>query len=963
MTKLYLPLVLIFLSAQLFSQKKLRQQVDYDIYVKLDTLKKELKGIEEITYHNNSEQAIERIYINLWANAYSSKNSSYFRMMRQSFNMNYSIIKKSNLGGYNEIKFHNGEKLLKIDYIDEDRQIAIINLEEPVNPNDSAHFTIEFLLKIPKDIDGLGYSGGQYNFTNWYPRICAFSEGKWHPYLLNYNRLQYSEFGDYNVTMWIPKHKKIVAPGYFAQNYQKSDNDLVKKLADSDCQENTYNLSNADDFSWYVISNIEQKNFVFVDNNKNTYSVSVYSNLGSTISCLDDRINGFLESFIDFSSKNGLSLNSPTLSIISTPGISVPRFSKGIATIGQSKSYYDFLREKEKLSYNLFRMSIRDNLKIDFVKSPWISDGLASFLFRKHIEEIDQDRKNHSTKYISFKDLLKNEKSGCFCDFKPATLSLDSYETIPEYETYVNKRTAKVFNYIDKIHDSLYLIQAFKKVFTYQSFETSAAANFIERLNEALNCNDNWLIEGLLGSELPFTYTFNNSIKENEKIKVKVKNEGKYSFPYKIDLYYKRLLLDSKLVNGHQDTLTSFFNNNNANLVKLHDDEIENHDNGLVTRSIIFNGNWHPVSSNFPNTKNSQIIILPMPSSNRNDGIQAGFSFILKNNNIMDFSFGNISYGFRSKSFVGLLKTSNSLKINSNLNLKYGLSMNSYTRYHDRLLDYNLKYFRFSPFLEMNIKSCDLNKYKKNFKYQLTYISDQEYNERIVDFKRFVNEISFVLSRKSISNNKYFKLSLENQFFNYNIKHNHILLTGEYMMDLLYKKNKYINLRFYSSCFLYNTQYNSPEIEIGSISLTGNSLNDYKYQYPYIVDRSAEGGFFVRQIIQGYGGFKNGISRFSKIGVSNKFIVSTNLSMDLPFMTVIKPFVDFGIYGNTDISGDQKTNFLYSAGLEFDLIKKYFKIYIPVINSKVLEDYYSDTYNYSLIGKISFSLNISELKL
>lgn len=962
MKNLYKSLVIIFLSAQLLAQNNLRQQVDYNIYVKLDTQKKELQGVEEITYHNNSNQEIDKIYINLWANAYSSRNSSYFKEMQESFNMNFALIKKSNLGGYKEIKFHQKDKILNIEYSDDDRQIAIVNLNEAVHPHDSVHFTIEFVLKIPKDIDGFGYSGGQYNFTNWYPKICTYSEGKWHPYQLNYNRLQYSEFGNYNVTIWAPKYKKIVAPGYLVQNYHKSENDLLKKFAIEDCQGNTYNLSNTDDFSWYVLSNIEQNMLVFVDDNKNIYSVTFYSNLGSIISCNEDRLNGFLSSFINFSSKNGLALKSPTLSIISTQGIVVPRFSKGIVTMEHMETYFDFLKQKEKLSYNLFRMSIRDKLKIDFVDSPWISDGLASFLFRKHIEEVDDDRKYHSHNYVSFQKLTKEDKSGCFCDFKPATLNLDSYETLSEYETYVNRRTAKVFNYIDKIHDSLYLSQVFKKVFSQLPDETINPSYFTSKLNEALDCKDNWLIDGLLGSELPYTYTFTNSIKENDNIKVKVKNEGKYSFPYKIDLYNKRSLIDSKIVSGHPDTLTSFLTGQNANLIKLHHDEIEKNNNGLITRSLIFDGRCNPVTSNFPETKKTRLNLFPMPAINMYDGFQAGLTFSLKNKKIFESGIGNISYGFRSKSFVGLFKTTNSLQISSDLTLLYGISANSYNRYHDRVLDYNLKYFRFSPYVKLNLNSCNLNKLKKSIEYQFTYISDQNYDERIIDFSRYVNEISFVLSRKSLSNNKLIKISLENQYFNYKIKHNHILLTGEYVLNSLYKKNKYINLRLYGSAFLYNSHYNSSDIEIGSISLTGNSLNDYKYQYPYIVDRSADGGFWVRQIINGYGGFKNGIAINSGIGVSNKYIVSANLSMDLPFMKVIKPFADFGIYGNTGNSGDKKTNFLYSAGIEFDLFRDYFKIYIPVINSRVLEDYYSETYLYSLLGKISFSLNINELK-
>jgi hypothetical protein len=954
-------LIFIIFSFPIFSQDELRQKVDYEINVTLDTLNQELNGVELITYHNRSSLNIDKIYVNLLANAYSSKKSTYFNKLQESFNEEYSFIRKKHLGGYQEFSFYASDGLLKYEYADNDKQIAIINLKKSIKPGESVIFRSVFKIKLPNDIDGFGYNKGQYNISNWYPKISTFYEGNWYPYTLNYYRLGYPEYGDYKVTIWFPDNYNIVAPGNNFQNQEEINHEKIMKPVNAGLSKMNFSLDNSDDFSWYVSKDIEKRIFVYSYNNTEIIAVNYYTKKDSIEDCDQDQFNSFFKSYFDYLYENGLELSFKNLHVIATPEIIVPRFTKGIISFAPKGYYNDILYLKESLCENLLKMAIRDQVRIDYCQNPWISEGLTSFLFRKYIENYDTNNKKKSYDYKGFKKYLDEGISKCFCEYKPATLNFDSYEVYPEFDLFVKQRTTNTFNYLDKLYDKGFLTKVFRKIFEQDSVKYRNVDDLIKKLNDELKIEDNWLTDGLLGKKYPYRYSIQNTEKKDQTTTITVKNEGNYKIPYKLKYYYKKTLLDSLFIDGHNGAKISTFNKTDGQKVKLEYSNFTKEYGGLVVSSYVKNRGINQTSSNLNRELHKNFLLVPMVAYNHYDGLQTG---ILLNNGTDDGSNSttiNLAYGWNSKKIVGMLRTEYTYKLDDNRSLKYGLKANSYDRQSIPNDDLKLKYLRISPWVKINFKNCDHNAFKNSLEYMFTAIADQKFEEKVIDFKRYYNEFRFVGSKSKLKSFQNFNFGLENQINNSNTSHNHILLTGEYNFEKLYLKYSFINFRLYFGAFLYNTKYNSPNNEIGSLSLMRTNFSDYKYQFPILVERSATESFWIRQLIPGYGGFKNGIDSRLGIGVSNKYVASFNSSITIPYVPVLKAFLDLGIYGNNNPEDSQKVKFIYSAGIEFEVIENKLSLYLPLLNSKEIENYYNKQFKKPFSGKISFFVNFEQL--
>src|SRR3954469_23292865 len=67
---------LFFSSVNLLAQENWQQKIDYQINVKLDDKTHTLTGSESFIYHNNSPQALDKMYIHVWPNAYKNGNTA-----------------------------------------------------------------------------------------------------------------------------------------------------------------------------------------------------------------------------------------------------------------------------------------------------------------------------------------------------------------------------------------------------------------------------------------------------------------------------------------------------------------------------------------------------------------------------------------------------------------------------------------------------------------------------------------------------------------------------------------------------------------------------------------------------------------------------------------------------------------------------------------------------------------------
>lgn len=198
----------------LFAQDYWQQEVNYKIEVRLDDVNNFLHGNETFEYINNSPEALDKIYIHLWANAYKDGESALAKQQYNNGNDQLKYGSDSIKGFIDSLDFKvNGVKTNW--YFEEfNDDIAIIELSTPLNSGESLMINTPFRVKIPNgSISRLGHVGESFQITQWYPKPAVYDKDGWHqmPYL-NQGEF-YSEFGSFDVSITLPKNYVVGSTG------------------------------------------------------------------------------------------------------------------------------------------------------------------------------------------------------------------------------------------------------------------------------------------------------------------------------------------------------------------------------------------------------------------------------------------------------------------------------------------------------------------------------------------------------------------------------------------------------------------------------------------------------------------------------------------------------------------------------------------------------------------------------
>jgi hypothetical protein len=205
-------LLTLYASAQ--SDNYFQQEVNYKISVTLNDVNHTLTGFEEFEYVNNSSQDLDYLLIHLWPNAYKNSKTA---MARQKFmDRDYFMLWAGSepKGFIDSLDFQIDGNKVRWEYLQGYEDIAVLYLDRPINPGGRIKVTTPFFVKIPSGtISRLGHIGQSYQITQWFPKPAVFDKNGWHemPYLTQGEF--YSEFGSFDVSISLPENYTVGATG------------------------------------------------------------------------------------------------------------------------------------------------------------------------------------------------------------------------------------------------------------------------------------------------------------------------------------------------------------------------------------------------------------------------------------------------------------------------------------------------------------------------------------------------------------------------------------------------------------------------------------------------------------------------------------------------------------------------------------------------------------------------------
>jgi len=201
-----------------------QQKVDYRIETSIDTVAHAVSGSEHITYHNNSPDVLDYLWVQLDQNVRSLEHSRTYQI-RQALPEEIDPRARRWLG---VDPFDGGYDITRVQVVGDDGQLADaayrinstlmkVSLSNPVMPGESTELEIDWSYNVA-DFGRGGKEevsdGWIYELAQWFPRLSVYDDvNGWQTDQFLGRGEFYLEFGDYDVQITVPANHIVEATG------------------------------------------------------------------------------------------------------------------------------------------------------------------------------------------------------------------------------------------------------------------------------------------------------------------------------------------------------------------------------------------------------------------------------------------------------------------------------------------------------------------------------------------------------------------------------------------------------------------------------------------------------------------------------------------------------------------------------------------------------------------------------
>jgi hypothetical protein len=210
-----------------------QQQVDYDIDVSLNEARRTLTGTEQVTYRNNSPDALGYLWLlldqqNYRRDSLAERSRTYTNSDTVSVNEVLRVQRFQDWeGGFNDLTITGPDgRAVPFTIVD---SMLRLDLPRPLATGESFTFTMSFTLPLP-ETNVVGGRSGYECFTKpgedgnciflaaqWFPRLAVYSDYEgWHNAQFLGSGEFTLEFGDYDVSITVPADHQVSATGELA---------------------------------------------------------------------------------------------------------------------------------------------------------------------------------------------------------------------------------------------------------------------------------------------------------------------------------------------------------------------------------------------------------------------------------------------------------------------------------------------------------------------------------------------------------------------------------------------------------------------------------------------------------------------------------------------------------------------------------------------------------------------------
>ncbi|MEO6189923.1 MAG: M1 family metallopeptidase, partial [Saprospiraceae bacterium] len=737
-----------------------QQKVDYEINCKLNDKDHTLEAHFKILYHNNSKDALDRIGMHMWPNAFSNKKTAFAKQKLLHRSSKFYDSNESKSGNIKVLNLKvNGEKA-EMQFVNKNPDMAWLILSQVLKPNATIEIEGDFNLKIPSSFSRLGHVDQSYQITQWYPKPAVYDKKGWHlfPYLDQGEF--FGDFGNYKVTISIPENYIVAASGILMDSSElnflerkiketnqklASKNGVVEDNKDSSVRFKTlhYVAENVHDFAWFADKTfLVRKGEAKFASGKKTETWAFFND------------KKFWPDAAMYAAK-ALEFYSETLGEYPWPQVTVVHsaLSAGggmeypMITVIADASSAKFLDDVicHEVGHNWLQGIIATNER----DHAWMDEGINSYYEHRYMARNYKDLsllKKYGGKY--FKNLRINSETELLYQIL-AHLNLDQNINLTSNDfTYLNygydvyERSSELFLYLEEYIGIKEFDRLMKLYFETWKFKHPYPEDLQNIFRNNCKKNTDWFFNDILYSNKRVDYSITGIKKNQSSFTVNLKNKSKIIAPLRIGGFKKDSLLSNSWVDGFLGNKSIEIQGYDFDKFVI-DPEGKYFDFNKTNNTIRTHGVFkkiEPVSIGIKNIykspDKSSIFIYPSILWNYYNGFMYGLTI---GTPLVPKPKWNIrispKYAQKSNTLAGIAEFS--YRKNCTLSLinflKLGITAKSFAYGYQPLTNNFLNYIQFKPFITLDF-STDRTKFiTSKLSYEIFHVQDKIFEYSILD--------------------------------------------------------------------------------------------------------------------------------------------------------------------------------------------------------------------------------------
>ena len=974
-----------------------------------------LSANETIVYQNNSPDDLEFVYFHLWPNAYRDNNTALARQFLEQGDRNFYYAKQQDRGFIDSLDFRVDNQSLKIEYDKKNPDIAKVYLPYMLKSGKSITITTPFRVKIPSAaFSRLGHDKQAYYITQWYPKPAVYDAHGWNqmPYL-NQGEF-YSEFGNYDVSITLPKNYVLAATGNRFDNELEEDflnqkvletdkkiknadsasfkRDMSFPASDRELKTVRYKQENIHDFAWFADKrfNVLRGEIVLPHSKKSVTTWSFFTD--KNIDLWKNSIGYISDATFYYSLWNGdyayNNISAVDGTIAAGGGMEYPT----ITIIGDASSAFNLdLVITHEVGHNWFYGMLGSNER----KNGWMDEGINSFNELRYVQTkypkatladiLGRDStftllhvNKYKQRYSYYWLYAMSAKQGAD---QPCQLPADEY-TEMNYAAIVYSKTAILFNYLMNYMGENDFDIAMRFYFNQCKFKHPNPTDLQKTLEYYSEKKLDWFFEDFIGTTKKLDYKVSHvNKKEDGSYEITVKNVGDIEGPVCLYGIEGKEVKGMVWYDGFKGSKKLLFPPSEITLFKIDYNEIMpdiNRKNNTIRTKGIFK-KIEPLKPEFiaalDNPNKTQMFFSPIAGYNMYNGAMLGLAYY--NHTLFEKKFETEiapMYAFGNKDISGIVNAKLNLhpkglfsEVFSTINIGFKSQRFAY-RNDDGVNGTVTSYNKFAPYINLDFK----RKHATSFLQQrLTYryveimngvLAQQNYNYG-------VHDLTYQLANHSAL---YPTLISLNGQANADMRKASVTITQK----LYVSKTHFFEIRAFAGMMGLNPNHSnfiSYSFKMGGFN--GNA--DYLYDNLYF-GRSETNGVAAAQFAETNGAFK---VNSGAIGQSNNWLVSCNIKSPKIFKLPLLFFADLGTCASDgfpypNVPGSYKPPLLvapygsqnqpqalyFDAGIDIVIVRDVFEIFVPLAISQNIKSNNTLTgVSNNMLQQIRFVLNLNKV--